>query len=56
MTLWLIASIVKGLLSGKKRETHVDHFIPWSFVQADQLWNLVLSCNSCKVQKVTSCR
>ncbi|MFC0469279.1 HNH endonuclease domain-containing protein [Halalkalibacter kiskunsagensis] len=38
-------------LSGKKRETHVDHFIPWSFVQSDQLWNLVLSCNRCNSSK-----
>ncbi|QPC45571.1 HNH endonuclease domain-containing protein [Mangrovibacillus cuniculi] len=33
------------------RETHVDHFIPWSFVQSDQIWNLVLSCNQCNLKK-----
>ncbi|MFC0560929.1 HNH endonuclease [Halalkalibacter alkalisediminis] len=40
----------KGL-SGKKGETHVDHFIPWSFVQSDHIWNLVLSCNKCNSSK-----
>jgi 5-methylcytosine-specific restriction endonuclease McrA len=38
-------------LSGKKRETHVDHFIPWSFVQSDHIWNLVLSCHKCNSSK-----
>ncbi len=38
-------------LSGEKRETHVDHFIPWSFVQSDHLWNLVLSCQKCNSSK-----
>ncbi|WP_080847755.1 HNH endonuclease [Cytobacillus gottheilii] len=38
-------------LTGITRETHVDHFIPWSFVQSDQIWNLVLSCNKCNTSK-----
>ncbi|RIW28204.1 HNH endonuclease [Bacillus salacetis] len=38
-------------LTGKKRETHVDHFIPWSFVQSDHIWKLVLSCNKCNSSK-----
>lgn len=38
-------------LTGKKRETHIDHFIPWSFVQSDNIWNLVLSCNKCNSTK-----
>jgi hypothetical protein len=38
-------------LAGIKRETHIDHFIPWSFVQADQIWNLVLSCTRCNTSK-----
>lgn len=38
-------------LSQAKRETHVDHFIPWSFVQSDHIWNLVLSCNRCNSSK-----
>ncbi|WP_121661850.1 HNH endonuclease [Metabacillus litoralis] len=41
----------KKSLTGAKRETHVDHFIPWSFVQSDQIWNLVLSCNKCNSSK-----
>lgn len=35
----------------KKEAAHVDHFIPWSFVQADQLWNLVIACSSCNLFK-----
>lgn len=30
---------------------HVDHFIPWSFVKSDNLWNLVLSCPNCNLKK-----
>lgn len=39
---------------GKKIDicsVEVDHFIPWSFVKDDQLWNLVLSCASCNRSK-----
>ncbi|MCM1025874.1 MAG: HNH endonuclease [Roseburia sp.] len=25
----------------------VDHFIPWSFIKDDNLWNLVLACPAC---------
>ncbi|MBU8878267.1 HNH endonuclease [Bacillus sp. FJAT-29790] len=35
----------------KKDQAHVDHFIPWSFVQADQLWNLVIACSTCNLSK-----
>jgi hypothetical protein len=35
----------------QKSSVHVDHFIPWSFVQADQLWNLVISCSTCNLAK-----
>ena len=35
----------------KKESAHVDHFIPWSFVQADQLWNLVIACSRCNLSK-----
>jgi 5-methylcytosine-specific restriction endonuclease McrA len=35
----------------KKEAAHVDHFIPWSFVQADQLWNLVIACSTCNMSK-----
>ncbi|GGM42861.1 hypothetical protein GCM10011351_31000 [Paraliobacillus quinghaiensis] len=38
-------------LSNGKRQTHVDHFIPWSFVQSDHIWNLVLSCSTCNGSK-----
>lgn len=30
---------------------HLDHFIPWSFVHDDKIWNLVLSCSSCNTSK-----
>lgn len=40
-----------GKAINKKDGVHVDHFIPWSFVQADQLWNLVLSCRVCNLSK-----
>lgn len=38
---------------GKKLGTkiHVDHFIPWSFVKDDKLWNFVLSCPTCNEKK-----
>lgn len=31
--------------------THVDHFIPWSYVFEDESWNLVLSCSKCNSRK-----
>lgn len=30
---------------------HVDHFIPWSFIKDDNLWNFVLSCPQCNISK-----
>lgn len=38
---------------GKKinRNSHVDHFIPWSFVKEDKLWNFVIACSSCNIKK-----
>jgi len=38
---------------GKKLtgSSHVDHFIPWSFVKEDRLWNFVLSCPTCNTRK-----
>lgn len=30
---------------------HVDHFIPWTFVKNDNLWNFVLSCPACNIKK-----
>lgn len=29
----------------------VDHFIPWSFIKDDNLWNFVLACPHCNNQK-----
>ena len=37
------------LLSSDKMD--VDHFIPWSFIKDDNLWNLVLACPSCNRKK-----
>lgn len=34
-----------------QRVVHVDHFIPWSFVKDDKMWNLVLSCPTCNERK-----
>lgn len=30
---------------------HVDHFIPWSYMQNDVLWNFVLACPTCNTSK-----
>ncbi|MDV2581371.1 HNH endonuclease domain-containing protein [Alkalibacillus haloalkaliphilus] len=38
-------------LTKSNRSSHVDHFIPWSFVQSDQIWNLVLACGACNSSK-----
>ncbi len=37
---------VSGGLKG-----HVDHVIPWSFMLADPLWDLVLACENCNLAK-----
>ena len=29
----------------------VDHFIPWSFIKDDNLWNFVLACPACNSRK-----
>lgn len=34
-----------------KENVHVDHFIPWSFIKDDNLWNLVLACPKCNLKK-----
>lgn len=38
---------------GKKlqKKIHVDHFIPWSFVKDDKMWNFVLACPTCNERK-----
>jgi hypothetical protein len=35
-------------------DTHVDHFIPWSYIFDDDAWNLVLSCSRCNLKKQDS--
>ena len=35
----------------KLSKNAVDHFIPWSFVKDDRLWNFVLTCPSCNSRK-----
>ncbi len=32
-------------------ENAVDHFVPWSFVKDDNLWNFVLACPFCNSKK-----
>jgi hypothetical protein len=37
-----------------KSDVHVDHFLPWSFVLEDKLWNLVPACggiSGCNLRK-----
>ncbi len=33
---------------------HVDHFIPWSYMLDDSMWNLVLACPECNSDKSNS--
>lgn len=49
----LINTGVKECFYCKKslKKIHVDHFIPWSYVQNDVLWNFVLTCPSCNASK-----
>ncbi len=41
----------EGLL---EEEYDVEHFIPWSFVFEDKLWNLVAACSGCNGDKDVS--
>ena len=50
MKKWFVFIAGKELDS-TNRNTHVDHFIPWSYIQNDNLWNLVLSCQACNGKK-----
>jgi hypothetical protein len=38
-------------LSSERQLVHVDHFIPWSYVFEDELWNMVLVCRGCNLKK-----
>ena len=42
------------LLPKEKQLVHVYHFIPWSYIFEDELWNLVLTCRNCNLQKHSS--
>jgi 5-methylcytosine-specific restriction endonuclease McrA len=42
------------LAIAQKELIHVDHFIPWSYIFEDELWNLVLTCRSCNLKKHSS--
>ena len=33
------------------KDIHIDHFIPWSYLYDDELWNLVISCPNCNLKK-----
>ena len=33
------------------KNVHVDHFIPWTFVKNDNLWNFVLACPKCNLKE-----
>ena len=35
----------------KYRSVPVDHFIPWSFIKDDKIWNFVLACEQCNSKK-----
>jgi CRISPR/Cas system Type II protein with McrA/HNH and RuvC-like nuclease domain len=35
----------------KGNNIEVDHFIPWSFIKDDNLWNFVLACAECNRKK-----
>ena len=37
-----------------EQQTHVDHFIPWSYIFEDEAWNLVLACQDCNLKKSDS--
>ncbi len=38
----------------EKNYTHVDHFIPWSYIFDDNVWNLVPACQDCNCKKSNS--
>ena len=29
----------------------MDHFIPWSYIKDDKMWNIVISCRDCNNNK-----
>ena len=34
--------------------THVDHFLPWSYIFENSAWNMVLACRDCNLRKSDS--
>ena len=38
-------------LSNDGQKVHVDHFVPRAFIKDDKMWNLVLACPNCNLQK-----
>ncbi len=38
----------------EREYTHVDHFIPWSYIFEDSAWNMVLACQECNCRKSNS--
>ena len=40
-----------NLLSSDRKMIQVDHFIPWSYIFEDEIWNLVLACRCCNSKK-----
>lgn len=41
----------KVLKDESEKSAPVDHFIPWSFVKDDKMWNFVLACPHCNSSK-----
>jgi 5-methylcytosine-specific restriction endonuclease McrA len=41
-------------LPSDKQIIHADHFIPWSYIYEDEIWNLVLACRGCNLKKHSS--
>ena len=35
-------------------QVHIDHFIPWSYIYEDEIWNLVQTCSRCNLTKSDS--
>ena len=38
----------------KNTQVHIDHFIPWSYIYEDEIWNLVQACSRCNLIKSDS--
>ena len=38
-------------LSNDGQKVHIDHFVPRAFIKDDKMWNLVLACPTCNLQK-----